>query len=468
MRMQASGSGNPFRTGAVAVGTVAALVVWLALPAVAEQTAQVVTVASPAQFTSAVAQARPGARIELTAGVLAAGVLRVDSSGTAAAPITIAAQKPGATELRAGTWFDLAGAKHVAIEGFHFNGASLDVPPSAFAIRVTRNTFTGGTATSVSISASDSEVDHNRFQNKTTQSVYLQITGPGAGIAQRVRVHRNYFVNHTYGGANGGESVRIGYSHKQHQRAFSVVENNLFERTNGDPEAISVKSSDNTIRNNTLRSSRGEITLRHGNRNRVDGNIILGGVSGIRFFGNDHVIVNNVIQANSAPGILVGSGAIRDDTASTTDHEAADRCLVAFNTLVANHAGVIQVGNNKPHVPDRITFANNIVVGTGTLTQIVQGSNLSWQGNIVNGGSAGMPAGGYRVVNPQLVAGTGGLNRLGSGSPAIGTAAGSYPQVSADLDGEARSGAKDVGADEYSTSGSRRPLLPADVGPSAP
>jgi len=459
------------RRHAMAVATGLALSSTIAWPVVAappaEQARPVVTAAA---LDAALAQTRPGDRIEVPDGVRPAGSIRIGRSGTEAAPITVAAQHLGRTELRAGSTFDLTGAAHVVIEGFHFNGAHLDVPPSAQGVRVTRNTFSGGgSGAVVSISADDSEVDHNTFRNKTSAGVYLQITGPGSGIAKRTKVHHNYFFNHRFGGSNGGESIRLGYSHKQHQQAYAVIENNLFEKADGDNEAISVKSSDNVIRYNTLRNSRGEITLRHGNRNRVEGNMILGGVSGIRFFGNDHVIANNVVQGISGKPILVGSGAIRDDTGSTTDHEAADRCLVAFNTLVSNNSGVINVGNGKKYAPDRITFANNILVGTGTLTKISQGTNLSWQGNIVHGGSAGMPSGGYRSADPKLVAGAGGLYRLEAGSPAIDTAAGSYPQVTLDLDGEDRSGAKDVGADEYYTGGTqRRPLTPADVGPSAP
>ncbi len=437
--------------------------------AAAEPARRVVAVASTGQLNGALAQARPGDRVEVADGVLAAGRIRVPRGGTAQAPVTITAARAGGTELRPGTTFDLAGASHVTIQGFHFNGATVDVPPSAQAVRVTRNTFTGGSGHIVTVSSDDSEVDHNTFRNKTSEGVYLQITGPGSGIAKRTKVHHNYFFNHQFSGANGGESIRLGYSHKQHQQAFAVIENNLFERADGDNEAISVKSSDNVVRYNTLRNSEGEITLRHGNRNRVEGNYILGGVSGIRFFGNDHVIVNNVVQNNSGKAILVGSGALRDDTGSTTDHEAADRCLVAYNTFVANHSTVVQVGNGKKYAPDRITIANNIVVGTGTLTRIAQGTNLSWQGNITHGGSAGMPSGGYRAVNPQLVAGTGGLFRLQSGSPAIDTGTGSYAQVVLDMDSEQRSAAKDVGADEYSSSGTqRRPLTTADVGPAAP
>jgi poly(beta-D-mannuronate) lyase len=56
-----------------------------------------------------------------------------------------------------------------------------------------------------------------------------------------------------------------------------------------------------------------------------------------------------------------------------------------------------------------------------------------------------------------------------SNSAAIDSAAGSYPEVAVDVDGHMRAGAKDVGADEFSTAPIlRRPLTAADLGPNAP
>src|SRR5206468_12735705 len=109
-----------------------------------------------------------------------------------------------------------------------------------------------------------------------------------------------------------------GVSQRQHGSARALVEFNLFERCNGDSETISIKSSDDVIRYNTLRNSNGSIVLRHGNRNRVEGNVMLGGRSGIRFYGNDHVVVNNLVQNSAGQAIDVGGGEIRDDTRSTT------------------------------------------------------------------------------------------------------------------------------------------------------
>ncbi|MEO0875758.1 MAG: chondroitinase-B domain-containing protein, partial [Bacteroidota bacterium] len=45
---------------------------------------------------------------------------------------------------------------------------------------------------------------------------------------------------------------------------YTIVEHNLFEDCDGDPEIVSVKSCDNIIRHNTFLASYGTLSLRHG------------------------------------------------------------------------------------------------------------------------------------------------------------------------------------------------------------
>ena len=57
---------------------------------------------------------------------------------------------------------------------------------------------------------------------------------------------------------------------------YTIVEHNLFEDCDGDPEIVSIKSSDNIIRHNTFRGSYGTLSLRHGNRNKLESNYFFG------------------------------------------------------------------------------------------------------------------------------------------------------------------------------------------------
>jgi poly(beta-D-mannuronate) lyase len=140
--------------------------------------------------------------------------------------------------------------------------------------------FTGARGLSVPVGDTHIQISRNLFQlaPAVRDGVFIQVTGPGsAGMAERTWIHHNYFLDHSYRGGNGGESVRLGLSSRQHSSAHALVEENLFERCNGDLEAISVKSSDDVIRNNTLRDTRGTISLRHGWGSVVEGNYLLGG-----------------------------------------------------------------------------------------------------------------------------------------------------------------------------------------------
>jgi len=428
-------------------------------------------VSSAAQLSAALAQAQPGDRVEVAAGTYATGPIRVPHPGTAQAPITVTAATIGQVRFTGAGGLDLTGAAHVVVQGFVFaNNAGLTVPGSATGTRITRDTFQGNPGgADLTVAASDTEVDHDTFENRTAVGVYLQVIGPGAhDMAQRVHVHQNYFFNHQFKGANGGESIRFGLSGRQHAVANGLIENNLFDKADGDSEAISVKSSNNVVRYNTIINSRGTISLRHGWNSLVEGNILIGGTTGIRFFGNNHVIINNLVEDTTGPAMEIGGGEVRDDTTSGTDHDAADHCLVAFNTLSGSD-NVVWYESSKPFPPSDDTLADNILLGHGQPIGKGTGSALHFTGNILFDAAAGsLPAGAFRTVDPRLVRDAHGLFRPTATSPVIGAATGSFPQVTLDIDQQVRPAAKDVGADQFNAATPARPLTPADVGPNAP
>ena len=442
-----------------AVGAVALLSSFVHAPA----HAAVVGVSTVSSLQAAIDSARPGQRLVLANGVHRADQpVKITKSG-----ITIAAQSVGGTVFTSGG-FQLGNVQNVTIEGFVFDGTSkLDVPAEAQATRITRNTYSGNKdGASLSVSADDVQVDHNTFQNRTNEGVYLQITGPGSEIAKRTHVHHNYFYNHQFSGANGGESIRLGYSHKQSKSANAIIEYNLFEKADGDAEAISVKSSDNTVRYNTIRNSKGYLVLRHGNRTTVEGNLLFN--SGIRFHGNDHKIFNNYVESTKDRAIVFGSGKEADSGPTSKLHDRPDRVTVAFNTLIGTGAVVDSDGGDFK--PKDCVLANNVIRGSsGGVVSMHSGSTVKYEGNVIWGGTGGnMPSSGYKSVDPKLVKDANGLFRLTSSSPAIDASVGAYSYVSRDFDPQTRSGKPDVGADEYSTSAIRKALTKADVGPSAP
>ncbi|MCI0670310.1 MAG: right-handed parallel beta-helix repeat-containing protein, partial [Myxococcaceae bacterium] len=277
-----------------------------------------------------------------------------------------------------------------------------------------------------------------------------------------------------------GECLRVGDSKRGVLSAHTVVEANLFEECNGDPEVISNKSGENVFRGNTLRNNGGSLVLRHGNKSVVDGNFILNNVGGMRVYGHDHVITNNYIEGSSGTGaqstLVLQSGCTEMDTGDGADCSVATRVTVAHNTLVGNGPTHLVVGSSSRPIPPRdLRVENNLIVGDeGTLVDFVLApEGFTASGNMLWGAAApgDMPPAGFVQVDPKLARVEDGLMRPSAGSPVVGAALASTGglDVTTDMDGQLRAGALDVGADQAArVAPSRRPLTPADVGPQAP
>ncbi|MEU0089798.1 polysaccharide lyase 6 family protein, partial [Kribbella sp. NPDC006257] len=427
----------------------------------------------------AIGSAGPGAVITVADGTYEvpaeAPIALTGVRGRPGKPVVIQAESPGGVVLAGEQSFVLSSSSDVTLSGFAFRQrATFEVPPDCVRIRLTRNDFQLADIEGVHwvmVRADYSTIDHNEFHGKSTLGIYLGIEGAGTDqMAKGVHIYRNHFRDHTFPGDNGGEPIRLGVSPRALSTAGAVVEFNLFERANGDPEAISVKSSGNVLRHNTIRDSLGGIVLRHGNGTRVEGNFIVNGTNGIRIYGNDHQIQSNYLERVS--GIVLGSGSVRDHfpgepPTSRTGNDAPDRVRIALNTLLDCRTG-INGETNRTLPPLDCTIADNLLVAdTGQLVNMPFQQGISWSGNLVWGQAAdgNAPAGTFTRADPRLVAGPDGVRRLSASSPAIDAATGSYPADALDVDGDRRGRRVDVGADEFSHRKPKyRPLTAADVG----
>ncbi|WP_217180914.1 polysaccharide lyase 6 family protein [Streptomyces sp. AC495_CC817] len=397
-------------------------------------------------------------------------------------PLTIMAESVGGVTLTGAQSFVFANAHDIVISGFVFTqSTTIEVAATCQAITFSRNEFRLADIEGMHcmmVRADSTVIEYNHFHSKSTLGIFLGVEGAGSTeMAENVHIHHNYFSDHTFPGDNGGEPIRLGVSPRALSSAKAVVEYNLFERTNGDPEAISVKSSDNTIRYNTIRDSGGGIVLRHGNRTRVESNHIIRGLRGIRIYGNDHVIVNNYIGETADTAIVLGAGTLRDHyegepANSRNKNDAVDRVRVALNTIVGN-AGGLSGETHRPVPPADCVIVDNIIEGnSGTLASVPTGTGFTWSGNILWGTApdGDLPATGFTRVDPLLERDAADVLRIGAGSPAVNAATQDHSAVVRDdIDGRRRTGAADVGAHELSSARARRePLTREDVGPHAP
>jgi hypothetical protein len=402
--------------------------------------------------------------------------ITINRTGAAGKPITIAAEKVGSVEIRGGFGFKLESpAAYVTIEGLTFMHASgkTDIAPGAIHCRFSRCIFEcTGEGAYLTVSGDGAEIDRNEFRNKKTLGNMIGVTGAGSQVARRVWIHHNYFHDFENAHGNGAETIRFGLSGLSMSTGAGLIEYNLFLRCAGENETISNKSCGNTYRYNTfLDSPGGELSQRHGNDCLIYGNYFRN-THGIRIFGDRHQVFSNYLEGNSvAISIGNGDGEVADG-AKLTSHDRPDNCVIAFNTLINNTVNYQMGARTNGLGATNTTFANNIIQGGGKAAEIsttalytgpVWSGNLLWKTN----GAGDLPAGSYTTADPLLAPDENGVYHLQKDSPAIDSAAGKYPAISFDMDGQPRSEPKDKGADEFlpKTPITVRLLTPNVVGP---
>ncbi len=459
---------------------------------------------SASTFKTAATSAVPGDTLELANGTYDISTLSLTKSGTENARIVIKSQNKGMAVLNGKSAFACKGISFVTIEGFLFvsDVSTVIKTESCNNIRITRNTFRlsettsskwiliGGTYNIATANSQYNRIDHNLFENKKQLGNYITIDGSPSGLgspeaSRHDRIDHNHFRTIGPRAVNEMEAIRIGQSEICRSNGYTVVEYNLFEECDGDPEIVSVKTRKCIVRYNTFRRSQGTVCLRSSDSSVVEGNYFFGegksGTGGIRIYGSGHTIVNNYfsgLTGDTWDAALTITNGDAELNGSTTAHWRPTNILAAFNTFTDN-ANNIQFGftNNGSYskAPLNITFANNLVVGSqGQMIKVfTQPTGMIYSGNIIfpkNGATVGITTvqGQITVTDPQFVL-TDSVWRPATGSPVIDAASGNYPQALLDIDGQVRDASKDVGADEFTQSQrSNRPLTAADVGPGGP
>jgi hypothetical protein len=294
-----------------------------------------VPVANSAALVAALSAAQPGDCLNLADGDYTFPM--ITAKGTAAAPIVIKATTVLKAVVSTGD-LTLRGAAYVVVQGIMWSGSGIITLTDADHCRISRFRIqrmeTGPNqqlhdlvAITLAGKSSDCRFDHNDIGPQGQRGNMILATGDeNAGtLSQRTRIDHNYFHDVHYTGGNGWETIRSGADTLSFVSSFNIIEHNLFKNDANDPEVISVKSSDNTIRYNTLRSSRGQFVLRSGNRDIVYGNYILADGEpmslGLRVHGGQHKIFNNYVEGVGGPGILMEGGENNDMNGTLQDHK---------------------------------------------------------------------------------------------------------------------------------------------------
>ena len=453
-------------------------------------------VSNASDITTALQSAGPGDTLIMTSGTWNNQQISFAGDGASGNPITLRAETPGEVILNGNSTLDISG-DWLVVDGLRFEGGALNNGSNAIVEfrgsngHATNSRFTNSAIISynpgnindryhwVEMFGENNRVDNNYFENQNHSGVTVVVRRDDAS-EQNHLIDRNHFADRPEGNGNGFETIRIGTSANSLSDSFTTVENNLFERTDGEIEIISNKSGNNTMRYNTFRESAGTLTLRHGNDSRVEANFFLGenkNRSGaIRVIGERQTIVNNYIaNVDDRAGGAISISAGVPDSAVNQYIQVKD-AVIAHNTIVDSTGVMITFddglgSSGRTLLAENVTVANNLLRSHGpTIFEGNEGSGWTWEGNIAFGGFLGPKNGdpGISVVDPELQFGADGLWRPGGTSPVINAGQGSYSGLFGDdKDGQPRIGIFDVGADEFSAATIvRKPLAAGDVGPS--
>jgi poly(beta-D-mannuronate) lyase len=283
-----------------------------------------VVVADMRQLSEALKLARPGDTVLLKSGNWKDCRIVLDRGGVESRPIILRAEIPGQVHFTGqssvvfsspwvnlvGVGFDHGGVRSGSVVTFKSNHCTL-----ADSSIIDYNPSSPNDASYwVMFQGSYNTVSRSLFKGKNN----LQpLVGNALSGAKHNSVIGSVFEDIPYiPKTNGREIFRIWGFGKDgsvgNDGAFFTLDSNLFLHADGEgQEIVSLKSNFNIVSNNLIVASRGGITIRQGNDNRVLDNTILGeGVDrayGIRITGQNQVVRGNYVE-NCKYGVLLMSG----------------------------------------------------------------------------------------------------------------------------------------------------------------
>jgi poly(beta-D-mannuronate) lyase len=340
---------------------------------------RIVSVSNKIEFLSAALSAIPGDAIVLEDGRYANVSFVMDRSGTEENPIFILASNPGGARIEGESTIRVE-ADHVIIANLLFqNGFPASdkggIVLEGDYLRLTNTKFfefelSGYDYKWVSSEGMYHEIDRNTFDGKTTGGALLTVWRDNDD-PQFTHIHDNLFQNYfDTGGANGYETIRLGTSQQSQSDSYILVENNLFNNLNGEIEIVSVKSGRVMLRDNTVISSKGMFTLRHGKNSVIENNVFLTqskpDAGGVRFYDGGHVIRNNYIEgvdtsSNTRGAIVIHSGVNVPGTDTTMNAQWTSFDSLIINNTIINSRQSIMFGGKYTHPTLNPTLINNYI-----------------------------------------------------------------------------------------------------------
>lgn len=330
-------------------------------------------------------EAKPGDRIVIEDGVYNDLTLKWLGRGSEKKPLRIEAQTPGGVVFTGTSTLRLAG-EWVEVSGLCFRDGHA---PSGSVIefrngrevanhcRLTECVVDGYNPVRRDMAYSyillygrHNRVDHCTLTGKLNLGVTLIVMLNEERSQQNFhRIDHNWFGPRPVYGSNGAETIRVGTSQQAYSSSNTLIEENLFDRCNGEVEVVSIKSSDNTIRRNVFFESEGVLALRHGDRNTVEENLFVGhgkrNTGGIRVINAGHKVRRNTLVGIAGERFF-SALALMDAVPNSLPNRycQVEDVELTDNTFI--DCSNIEFGTGKDLertlAPERVLFARNTIV----------------------------------------------------------------------------------------------------------
>ena len=353
------------------------------------------------QFEKAAKAVRPGDTIILANGVWRDFEIVLTGQGTTTKPITLMAQTPGGVIISGQSNLRIGG-RHIIVSGLVFKDGH---SPTGEVISCRRNKAdlaSDSRITNVVIdrfnqpdrAQSDywvamygkrNRFDHNSLIGKSNVGVTLAVRLDSEESRENGhRIDSNYFGPRPSLGSNGGETIRIGTSTYSMFDSKTVIENNVFDRCDGEVEIVSVKSGANIVRGNLFLESRGSVVLRHGDGNVVERNVFLGKgkdhTGGVRVINRNQIVRGNYIEGSRGTGFASALTVMNGVPNSPVNrYVQVSNATIEQNTIVDSARISLAAGSDaeRSAAPVDSVMASNLFSFTGAGTSIEISDDIS-------------------------------------------------------------------------------------------
>lgn len=359
-----------------------------------------ILVSNETELKEAIANAKAGDDIVLKNGIYSNIEIEFAGQGTKENPITLRAETPGKVSIEGKSNLTIGGNYLIVKDLYFKNGFAatralisfkINDEKIAFNSKVTNCVIEEFTQLDRDISdhwvelwGQNNELSNNYIAGKSNfgPTVMVMLKG-NEHINNHHQIINNHFGPRPRKGGPHGETLQIGDSGTSMTPSFTNIENNFFERCNGEVEIISSKSNYNTFKNNVFFESEGSLVLRHGNYATIDGNVFIGNdnskfIGGIRVINTGHWITNNYFYKLKGEEFRAAIAVMNGIPKSPLNrYNQVTDAVIAYNSWVecptpwyfsvgsnVSQSAVLPKSEIRSARPERTIFANNSIFNT--------------------------------------------------------------------------------------------------------